>query len=727
MPTTSIADFENILSQIGVELALCQEADVEGIVPLYTLFSQLLECVADEPAMQAACGKVLARLGSMLDNGESWSNDVLAEIGLLVESLQTADRYWQMELPLPDDLFGAPVGSVVKSSKQVEAADSASPSISVGGAIANTGIEQSPATQSAPAPAPLVFDVAEKGELYEEFFNEASEHLEMVEAALLDIEQGSNATEAISTIFRCFHTIKGVAGFLDIGPMQRLAHEVETLLDHIRAGRLKFSPARIQLVLEARDRLNIMLGQMQDVLQTGQQPTLAVPVDDLVARTVKLCVDSALPSKSADAQTVAAQEDSLSQEPERGASPAVEEEVDSTSEMVAVAGGQSSARTSIRVSLDKLDSIIDGVGELVIVESQLRDSLNRTGALDPRVERNLAQLNRITRELRFSGLSLRMIALRPTFQKMHRLVRDLAEKCQKKVHFEVHGEETEVDRRVVEEIGDPLVHMIRNSLDHGIESREDRVKVGKPEVGTLQLRAFYSGDNIIIELEDDGAGIPTDKVLRKAIDRGLASADKEYSNDEIFQFIFLPGFSTAAQISDVSGRGVGMDVVRTNIQKLGGRISMESTLGKGTLIRIALPLTLAILDGLLIRSGTERYILPVLTVRTTLCPNVKDLVTVQGKGRMIRDRESLFRVFDLSQYYQTGGVGLAAEKLVVVMVETKGDCFGILIDEVLGKHEVVVKQLAGISEYPPGVSGGAILGNGEVALILDPGQLSNHA
>jgi two-component system chemotaxis sensor kinase CheA len=315
-----------------------------------------------------------------------------------------------------------------------------------------------------------------------------------------------------------------------------------------------------------------------------------------------------------------------------------------------------------------------------------------------------------------------MVSLKPVFQKMQRLVRDLAAKCDKRVNFVMEGEDTEMDRSVVEEIGDPLVHMIRNSLDHGLESPQERERSGKSAVGNLLLRAYYSGDSIVLELKDDGRGINTERVLGKAIERGLAEAGQNYSHDEILSFIFLPGFSTAEKITDVSGRGVGMDVVRTNIKKLRGRIELESEQGKGSLVRISLPLTMAIIDGMLVKVGEERFIIPVSNVNMTIKPERGQLFTVQNRGRVVKHRDEIFQLFSLAEFYGLRTAASQADE-VVVMVDTEMGIYGLIVDEVLGKQEVVVKQLGGFLSNPEGVAGGAILGDGTVALIIDPSSL----
>ena len=382
---------------------------------------------------------------------------------------------------------------------------------------------------------------------------------------------------------------------------------------------------------------------------------------------------------------------------------------------------------SIRMDTEKLDSVIEAVGELMIVESQLRESMAdiRTTSAS-RIEPNLRQLSRITRELQTSSLSLRMVSVKPMFQRMQRLARDVATKSGKIVNFRVEGEETEMDRTVVEQIGDPLVHMIRNSVDHGIEKPEDRLKAGKNQSGEILLKASYIGDSIVLELKDDGAGISSSNVLKKAISRGLAQENVNYSREEILQFIFQAGFSTAEVVSDFSGRGVGMDVVRSNVQQLRGRIDFDSIEGSGSHVRVSLPLTMAIIDGLLVRSGNERYVIPVSSINMTLKPTAEQIFNVQNRGQVIKHRDELFSLMHLGKFFGIKTDIMEAKDGIVVMIETDVCDYGLIVDEILHKQEVVIKQLGGGSNTE-GISGGAILGDGTVALILDPSVMAENA
>lgn len=319
-------------------------------------------------------------------------------------------------------------------------------------------------------------------------------------------------------------------------------------------------------------------------------------------------------------------------------------------------------------------------------------------------------------------MSLRMVTLKGTFQKMARLVRDVSAKANKSVQFVMEGEDTELDRTVVEEIGDPLVHMIRNSCDHGIETAEDRVRAGKPATGTLTLRAYHQGGSIIIEIQDDGKGLDRQRIVAKAIEKGIYTPDRnidEIPESEVFNLIMLPGFSTAPKVTDISGRGVGMDVVRRNIEALRGKIEIQSVAGKGTTFKLSLPLTMAIIDGMIVRVGSQRYVVPTLAIEQSFRPQPEQIHTVANQGEMAMVRGSLLPVYRLNRIFNlTDGAQSVNEGLLLVL-EANGTRCCMLIDEIIGQQQVVIKRLGQGLQPLRGTSGGAILGDGRVALIID--------
>ncbi len=389
----------------------------------------------------------------------------------------------------------------------------------------------------------------------------------------------------------------------------------------------------------------------------------------------------------------------------------------------------SSEPGSIRVATEKIDGIINLVGELLITQSML---CGFADGIDPsdleRLRQGLSQLARNTRELQESVMQIRMLPISFAFNRVPRLVHDLSQKLGKKVDLRFIGESTELDKTVLEKISDPLVHLVRNALDHGLETPERRIASGKDETGKLELVAFHEGGNIIIEVRDDGAGLNKAKILQKARERSLVSADQEMSDEQIDNLIFVPGFSTADQISDVSGRGVGMDVVRRNINDLGGQVQIFSKQGEGSRIRIRLPLTLAILDGQLVRVGDEVYIISLLSIVETIQIKRERLNTVAGRTEVFRLRDEYLPVLKLYDHFGVEPDSRSAESGLLVIVEADGKRVGVLVDDLLAQQQVVIKSLESNFKAVPGLAGATILGDGTVALIIDvPGLIRSVA
>jgi len=384
---------------------------------------------------------------------------------------------------------------------------------------------------------------------------------------------------------------------------------------------------------------------------------------------------------------------------------------------------------SIRVDIGKIDNLINMVGELVITQSML-SLLGEDFSMDKleRLNAGLEQLDRHTRELQESIMQVRMLPISFSFSRFPRLVHDLSAKLGKQIELRMSGENTEVDKTVIEKIGDPLVHLVRNSLDHGIEMPAERRASGKPECGVISLSAEHKGGNIVIEIRDDGKGLDRDRIERKAIDKGLIEAQHNLSDKQIYELIFQPGFSTAEQVSDVSGRGVGMDVVRKNINDLGGNIEIESDPGQGSAIIIRLPLTLAILDGQTVRVGDETYIVPLVSIVESIQLKGRQVKRVAGRGETFKLREEYLPILRLHQLF--GIEDARARELdegLLVVVEGEGGHCGLFVDDLLGQQQVVIKSLEANYQKVPGISGATILGDGSVALILDVPDLMRLA
>ena len=388
---------------------------------------------------------------------------------------------------------------------------------------------------------------------------------------------------------------------------------------------------------------------------------------------------------------------------------------------------QTAESTSIRVSVEKVDKLINLVGELVITQAMLAQT---SSSVDPviyeKLLNGLGQLERNTRDLQESVMSIRMMPISFVFNRFPRVVRDLAGKLGKNAELRTVGEGTELDKGLIEKITDPLTHLVRNSIDHGIEAPADRLAAGKPEKGTITLRAFHQGGNVIIEVSDDGRGLDREKILAKARERGMTVPDT-ITDAEVWQLIFEAGFSTADQVTDVSGRGVGMDVVKRNIHALGGRVEIDTKPGAGTRIAVRLPLTLAILDGLSVEVGSELFIVPLTYIVESLQPRPEEVKTVSGRGRVVHVRGEYLPLIPLHEVFNLRPRVKEIERGIVVILETEGRKTAIWVDELVGQHQVVIKSLETNYRRVYGVSGATIMGDGKVALILDPVAIARQA
>jgi two-component system chemotaxis sensor kinase CheA len=577
---------------------------------------------------------------------------------------------------------------------------------------------------AAPVPvAPLVESMGGDLSLVRDFITESREHLENAVASLLALENDPVNKENLDALFRAFHTIKGCAGFLMLNQIQSLAHECENLLDKARNGTLVLSGPALDAVFDATDALKDMLDHLQAALSTG----IAPPVNPATASLVEAirAVASGKAGESAAAAKPCATE-SLPVAP-------VGESLIGSSVMTVAPVGQEAkqprgntlkVKDAMRVDADRLDRMIDMIGELVISESMVSQSPDLRRNASAQLTRHIAQLDKITRELQEMAMSLRMMPVKSTFQKMGRLVHDLAKRTGKKVELAVSGEDTELDKGVVDGIGDPLVHMIRNAVDHGLEATsEARVKAGKPETGRIDLRAFHKGGNIVIEVQDDGRGLDREAILKKATERGLIREGEQLSDRDIFNLIFLPGFSTAKVVTDVSGRGVGMDVVRKNIDALRGQVEIQSQAGVGTKFSIRLPLTLAIIDGMVVRVGRERYIIPTISIVMSLRTRTGDVKSILNRGEMLSFQGDLIPLFRIDRTFGIEGAVSVPEDGLVIIVEEDGRRAGLLADALLGQQQIVIKTLGESMRGIPGISGGAIMPDGNVGLIMDVGGL----
>ncbi|MBU0681166.1 MAG: chemotaxis protein CheA [Proteobacteria bacterium] len=576
-------------------------------------------------------------------------------------------------------------------------------------------------------------DFMQDADLVAGFIAEAFEHLEAIEINVLELEQAPDDIDIINNIFRPFHTIKGVSGFLNLTTINKLAHSTENLLDDVRNNKLTMSADIIDVVLGVGDYLRSMVQNLSDMLEQGPSAYKDFDISDWIQKVVILQaggdLDGATPTP-APKQRVAAVTPKAAPvaqaAPEEDSPEDLDEQVEPAT--AALSPSATTANTpqakakigaSIKVDVEKLDGLVNAVGELVIMQAMVRQNPLITSISEPKLNKDFGQLSRITTELQKTAMSMRMVPIRQTFQKMTRLVRDLSKKSGKLVDLIMEGEETEIDRNMVDSIYDPLVHMMRNSVDHGVQKPAEREAVGKPGKGTVKLLAYHKGGNIIIEIIDDGQGLNTAKIRSKAIERGLMGPADNISDHEVNNMIFLPGFSTADQITDVSGRGVGMDVVKKGVEKLRGKCELVSTPGEGTQFLMRLPLTLAIIDGIIVRVGQERYIIPTISVQESMRPKATHYKTVQGQGETIMVRNTLIPIIRLNHVFDVKNSCTEITSGIVVVVENEGRHRALLVDELLGKQEVVIKSLGDYLKDIKGLAGGTILGDGRVGLILD--------
>ena len=673
-------------------------------------------------------------------------------------------------------------------------------------------------------------DTFDLSQFYQVFFEEAGENLELMEQQLLAIDVGAPDGEALNSIFRCAHSVKGGAATFGFKDVAELTHQMETLLDKLRRNELVLAAPMVDVLLQAGDALRALLGRHQSggegavvdntelldairAMAHGQvvpAPAAAparatsAPLAAPATRTLELRVGPLdNPAIAQDVVDVFAEIDGLGTiEPIDGGEPAdgmrrFKVTTDSSDEdlidlfsfhvsrehvsllplgpgygfhagapgapadiadagfgffdnapgapgagaaPVAAAAPRAESRTSrtnaaatpaeattLRVSVERVDQLINLVGELVITQAMLAQT---SAKVDPtlyqQLAAGLADLNRNTRNLQESVMSIRMIPMSVVFNRFPRMLRDLAAKLDKKVEFVTEGEATELDKGLVEKITDPLTHLVRNSCDHGIELPAERLAKGKAAAGTVTLTASHQGGSIVIEVRDDGKGLSRPKLLAKARERGIDAPDS-MTDGEVWNLIFAPGFSTAEVVTDVSGRGVGMDVVMKNITALGGRVEIESAEGFGMVVRVRLPLTLAIMDGMSVAVASECYVLPLSSVIESFQIQPDTIRTIGGSGRVAQVRGEYMPVIALDEVFDVPRFGQAGGGAVVVVVEAEGHRAALLVDELLGQQQVVVKNLESNYRRVAGVSGATIMGDGHVALILDVGALARRS
>jgi len=563
------------------------------------------------------------------------------------------------------------------------------------------------------------------------FFDEAQEHLESIEEKAMALGAGAADGETLNSIFRAAHSIKGGSGTFGFTQLTDATHEMETLFDGLRKGKGQADAHTVRLLLDACDIFKAHIGRLK-AGDRGNDPAMdAVRAQLIGYRASGAGAPAPLPSAVPDAPA----EESFFTDPpepkegsayglfeEKEAAPASEkfgfferEAGDAPAEPSRRKGDSS----SIRVSVEKIDRIVNLVGELVIAQAMLQQSSHTVAERgDERLAHSLATLDRNTRDLQQAVMSIRMMPMEFVFSRFPRLVYDVSTKLGKKVHLGTQGRETELDKELIELLIDPLTHVVRNAIDHGIESPEERRAAGKPEMGTVGMRATHRGGSVIIEVSDDGRGLDRERIIAKARELGMA-ADETMSDQEAWGLVFEAGFSTAKEVTSLSGRGVGMDVVRRNITSLGGSVSISSVKGEGTVIAIQVPLTLAVLDGMIVSVGGEQYIIPLEFVAEAFKPGPDDIRTIVNQASLVAVRGEQLPIVRLEDVVKLPASTVARPEPLCLVVEVDNRRAALLVDSLVGQQQLVVKSLDTNLHAVPGVAGATILGDGRVALILD--------
>lgn len=574
----------------------------------------------------------------------------------------------------------------------------------------------------------------ETAEIIGEFLGESADNLDQLDRDLLSLEANPGDRDVLAGIFRTIHTIKGTAGFLAFNNLEKLAHAGESLLSRLRDGKQSMDQPITDALLEMEDKIREMLGQIE-----AEGKDDATDTGELVARLKALIVDGPAPAPAAPAPTVAepaaAAPEPVSPEPaapvaEPVAPAPVAEPVAPAPAAAASPHRRSVAESSIRVDVDLLDDLMRMVGELVLTRNQLMRNVSGLG--DSALARTSQQLSVITSELQGSVMKTRMQPIEHVWTRLPRVVRDLSNGLGKQIRVEMRGQDTELDRSLLEAVKDPLTHLVRNSVDHGIETPEVRVAAGKPAEGTLVLSAYHESGHVVVEVTDDGAGLDPERIGTVAVERGVVTPDELAAMrvGEIQRLIMRPGFSTSEKVTKISGRGVGMDVVKSNIEAIGGSVEITSTPGAGATFRLAIPLTLAIVQALSVESSGEQFVIAQSAVRELVHASAGSAQRIEyiSGAPVMRLRGSLMPLVRLDETLQLPGrAETAAEDVYVAVLEDGGTTFGLVVDRVLDTEEIVVKALSQRVNEAGLFTGASVMGDGTVALILDVGSLARRA
>ena len=606
--------------------------------------------------------------------------------------------------------------------------------------------------------APPIQDVLETDsaddELFMDFVNEAKEYVVTLESNMLDLEEQPANLGLINEIFRPFHTLKGVSGFMGLSKINHISHEAENILDKARNSKLNITPNICSLIFKTIDLIKKIItgldvtNRVEDVTDKELENIVtllkaAAEGKDVGDDDKSMSVEPISERQDEDVPSIVSmdEKEEISQSHVASVVPTDKQETKSTSTFPTAKdiveaepatnqdtqnvdpAKQKTVEDSVRVKTEKLDFLIEMVGELVISYNLFDQDDNILNIFDHEFLKKKSQLHRVISDLQKASMALRMIPIGQTFTKMKRVIRDYSTQHKKAIDLVLVGEETEIDRNMVDSLYEPLVHMIRNSCDHGIENSDDRKRKGKPVKGIITLSAYHKGNSIVIEVKDDGKGLDKEKILNKAIEKRLISENAQLTDSEIYKLIFYPGFSTMEVVSNVSGRGVGMDVVMQAITQLGGNVEIISEPDKGSIFRISLPLTLAIIAGMLVKVSGELYIIPIANIRRSLKPNQEILNSIMNKAETVKVEDNLIPIVRLNRKFKFLPQSENLEDCCLIVLETTEKQYAIAVDELIGIKNVVVKTLGEKFKDLDGISGATIMGDGKVGLILDVSKL----
>lgn len=707
-----------------------------------------------EPEDLSELDRLLAVLGEIIKK-DLFSTQVNEHLDVALQKLQTLPRNEPTETATILKQVGELIENAIQMSDELESSDQSQlePDKGKTKALKNCSPEEN---EWVPPPShgekddymPTTPDL----DLMEAFVAESNDLISSAEEALLALETNPEEMESIRQVFRAFHTIKGTAACLQLDLVSEIGHHAETLLNRVRNQEIRYEGGYADLSLRTLDMIKELVFHVQEALK-GKPLTKPDGYDDILKilqdpekEGVSGDIDEyeASPHFSRLGDILVAQGKVTREMVEKIASDEDEKPFGKRileTQSVSVTDVAHALRTQQRIDADKkpvettvripttlLDRFIDMVGELVVAHSMVAQDDSVSSGRHQGLQKKVTHTSKIVRELQHMSMSMRMTPLKATFRKMARLVRDLSRQIGKSVSFVSDGEETEIDRHMVNIINDPLVHMVRNAVDHGIESPEERIQKGKPPNGTIQLSAYHKAGRVIVEIKDDGRGFEREAIWAKAKEKGLIKgghelADTPTSDQEIINLIFEPGFSTAKEVSNVSGRGVGMDVVKRNIEKIRGQIEVNSKPGKGVVFKMSLPLTLAIIDGMVVRVGDERYVLPTHTIVRSVQPKPSELTTALKRGEILSLQGKLIPIIRLAELFDIHNSVNSPTEGIVVIVEDEMNNAGLLIDELIGTQQIVIKTLGETMSHIPGISGSAIMPDGRVGLIIDVGGI----